>query len=190
MAVENDSAASVTQLLKDARSGDASASNKAYSLIYRRLHEAARRQLQKGVGPATLTPTALVNEAWIKLSAAHYEITDREHYLALASTAMRQIVVDTARARVASKRGGKDVHVTLSEDLAQDDLDVSVLALEEALQRLEKLDARLAQVVQYRYFAGMTEEEISRHLGVTDRTVRRDWRKARAFLHHEIRGAA
>lgn len=182
---------SLTQLLREARDGDQAAGNRAYALIYRRLHTAARQQLRlRNERHATLTPTVLVNEAWLKLSAAQYEISDREHYLAMASAAMRQIVVDAARARASGKRGGDAVHMTLNEEVGADDLDVGVLALEDALQRLEKLDARLAQVVQYRYFGGLTEEEIARLLGVTDRTVRRDWRKARAFLHAEIRGAS
>jgi len=181
---------SLTQLLRDARDGDSAAANRAYALVYRRLRAAAHQQLrQRASEHATLTPTALVNEAWLKLSAAHYEINDREHYLAMASTAMRQIVVDVARARASGKRGGQVVHVTLGDDVGGHDQDMGVFLLEAALQRLERLDVRLAQVVQYRYFAGLTEEEIARLLGVTDRTVRRDWRKARAFLHSEIRGA-
>ncbi len=181
----------LTRWLRDAREGDAGAANRAYALIYRRLHESARRQLKKRAsGPSTLTPTALVNEAWLKLAGAHCEINDREHYLALASGAMRQIVVDAARARASEKRGGEAVHVTLTDALAGDGYEVDLWALEQALQRLEKLDARLAQVVQYRYFAGLSEEEVARILGVTDRTVRRDWRKARAFLHNELQGAS
>ncbi|PZR15545.1 MAG: hypothetical protein DI536_08090 [Archangium gephyra] len=177
----------LTQLLREARAGDADAGSRAYELIYRRLHDAASAQLRKGAsGPATLTPTALVSEAWLKLSTAKFEINDREHFLAVASKAMRQIVVDTARARLSGKRGGDAVRVTLSDDVPTDDLNVDILRLDEALQRLEKLDVRLGQVVQYRYFAGLTEEEIARLLGVTDRTVRRDWRKARAFLHAEL----
>lgn len=191
MASEKPSAAPLTQLLRDARDGDSNAGHRAYELIYRRLHEAARQQLRREAsGPATLTPTALVSEAWLKLAAAEYEINDREHFLAMASTAMRQIVVDTARARLSGKRGGDVVRVTLADDVGSDDENVNVLLLEEALQRLEKLEPRLGQVVQYRYFAGLTEEQIARLLGVTDRTVRRDWRKARAFLHAELRGAA
>ena len=183
--------ASLTELLRGARDGDASAAERAYGLIYQRLHDQARSQLRRqSAEHATLTPTALVHEAWLKLSAAHFEINDREHYLAMASTAMRQIVVDAARSRMSQKRGGQAVRVTLSDQmLARDAQDVDVLKLEEALQRLEQLDARLAKVVQYRYFAGLTEEEIASLLGVTDRTVRRDWRKARAFLHREIRGS-
>lgn len=191
MASEETPAESLTQLLRDARDGDSSASNRAYSLIYQQLHAAARQQLRRRAsGPATLTPTALVNEAWLKLALARYEIHDREHYLAIASSAMRQIVVDTARARLSGKRGGDVVRVTLVDEAGSEDEDADVLLLEAALQRLEQLEPRLGQVVQYRFFAGLTEEEIARLLGVTDRTVRRDWRKARAFLHAELRGAA
>ena len=147
--------------------------------------------LTRKLGPATLTPTALVGEAWLKLSAARYEINDRQHYLAMASAAMRQIVVDAARARLSGKRGGDVVRVTLSDELEiAADVHLDVLRLEDALQRLEKLDERLGQIVQYRYFGGLTEEEIAALLGVTDRTVRREWRKARAFLHSELAGAA
>ena len=176
---------SLTQLLRGARDGDSSAGNRAYELIYERLYRSARAQLARKTS-GTLTPTALVNEAWLKLSAADYEINDREHYLALASRAMRQIVVDVARASLSDKRGGNAVKITLHEELV-DDSDVNVVRLEEAMQRLEALDVRLSQVVQYRYFGGMGEEEIARILGVTDRTVRRDWRKARAFLYNELR---
>lgn len=184
--------ASLTKLLREARDGDTSAAERAYGLIYRRLHDQARSQLRRqSAENATLTPTVLVHEAWLKLSTADFEINDREHYLAMATSAMRQIVVDAARARMSQKRGGQAVRVTLTDEvLAPDAQDLDVLRLEEALQRLEKLDARLAKVVQYRYFAGLTEEEIASLLGVTDRTVRRDWRKARAFLHREIQGAS
>lgn len=183
--------ASLTELLREARGGDTSAAERAYGLIYRNLHDQARSQLRRqSAEHATLTPTALVHEAWLKLSTASFEINDRQHYLAMATAAMRQILVDAARARMSHKRGGQVVRVTLTDEvLAADAEDLDVLRLEEALQRLEQLDARLAKVVEYRYFAGLTEEEIASLLGVTDRTVRRDWRKARAFLHREIQVA-
>ena len=182
---------SLTQLLRDARDGDPEASNRAYELLYRRLHAAARQQLRHRAGRcATLTPTVLINEAWLKLATGSFEIRDREHYVALASRAMRQIVVDAARSASSDKRGGGVVRVTLTDDEAGQDCDASVLRLDEALQRLERVDPRLAQVVLYRYFAGLNELEVAGLLGVTDRTVRRDWRKARAFLHRELQGSA
>lgn len=182
---------SLTQLLRSARDGDSDAANRAFRLIFDELHRAAGRQLaRRGPRGQTLTPTALVNEAWIKLAAARFEINDRGHFLAMASTAMRQIVVDAARARLSDKRGGDVVRVTLTEAESSDALDVNVLKLEEALQRLEKIEPRLAQVVQYRYFAGLTEAEVGEVLELTDRTVRRDWRKARAFLHAALTEAS
>jgi RNA polymerase sigma factor (TIGR02999 family) len=177
----------LTRLLREARDGNPDASNRAYGLIYRRLHEAARHQLRHRAGRcALLSPTVLVNEAWLKLTSAQFEIRDREHYVALASQAMRQIVVDTARAASSEKRGGEVAHVTLTDAEAGQTHETSVLRLDEALQRLESVDARLAQVVLYRYFGGLNEVEVAGLLGVTDRTVRRDWRKARAFLHREL----
>ncbi len=181
----------LTQLLREAREGNHGASDRAYGLIYRQLHQAARHQLGHRVGRGfLLTPTALVNEAWLKLASARFEIRDRGHYLALASQAMRQIVVDTARAASSEKRGGEAVHVTLTDSEEGTTHEADVLRLDEALQRLERVDARLAQVVLYRYFGGLNEVEVAGLLGVTDRTVRRDWRKARAFLHRELQDAA
>ena len=181
----------LTRLLREARDGDPGASNRAYALIYQRLHEAARQQLRRRVGGGVLlTPTALVHEAWLKLASAQFEIRDREHYVALASRAMRQIVVDAARAAGSEKRGGEVVHVTLTDAEVGQIYEADVLRLDQALQRLESVDARLAQVVLYRYFAGLNEVEVAGLLGVTDRTVRRDWRKARAFLHRELQESA
>ena len=121
--------ASLTELLREAQGGDTSAAEQAYGLIYRKLHDQARSQLRRqGSEHATLTPTVLVHEAWLKLSAADFKINDREHYLAMASTAMRQIVVDAARARMSQKRGGQAVRVTLSDEvMARDAQDVDVL---------------------------------------------------------------
>lgn len=191
MASEKTSVESLTKLLRDARDGDSSASNQAYSLIYQQLQSVARQHLRRcPPGSATLTPTALVHETWLKLVAARYEIRDREHYLAIASCAMRQIVIDAARARLCDKRGGDTVCITFVDDVGHEREDSDVLQLEAALQRLEQVEPRLGQVVQYRFFAGLSEEEIATLLGVTDRTVRRDWRKARAFLHAELRGVS
>lgn len=181
---------SVTVLLGQARAGDAAAGSRAYALIYGQLHAAARRQL-RGRRDQTLCTTALVNEAWLKLAAAELDVRDREHYLALAARAMRQIVVDQARRASAEKRGGQGVRITLTGSVAQaEDASEDVLALDAALQRLARVDPRLAQVVEWRYFGGLNEPEVAGLLGLTERTVRRDWRKARAFLHREMtRGA-
>lgn len=180
---------SFTQLLGAARSGDGDAHNRAYALIYDRLRAAAHQQLRKRGGQYTLCTTMLVGEAWLKLADAEVPVNDREHYLALASMAMRHIVVDQARRAMAEKRGGQDIRVTLNENVAQlDAADADVLALDAALNQLAELDPRLAKIVEWRYFGGMSETEIASMLDVTERTVRREWRKARAFLYREMAG--
>ena len=177
---------SVTRLLGQARAGDAAAFDRAFSLILDHLRRAAHRQLRGRRGD-TFSTTALVNEAWIKLSRAEFEARDREHFLAIAARAMRMIVMDHVRRACAEKRGGQQVQVTLDSSLAEDRQGAEqLLALDVALRRLAEADARLAQVVEWRYFAGMTELEVAGLMGLTERTVRRDWRKARAFLGREL----
>lgn len=178
---------SVTVLLARSRAGDGDAGNRAYALIYDRLRAAAHQQLRRRGGRQTLCTTVLVSEAWLKLAGADVDVRDREHYFALAALAMRRIVVDQARRAFAEKRGGHEIRVTLNEGMAQAEVgDADVLALDAALNRLAELDPRLAQVVEWRYFGGMSETEIAAALNVTERTVRRDWRKARAFLYRTM----
>lgn len=181
---------SVTLLLSRSRTGDDDAGNRVYALIYDRLRAAAHQQLRRRGGRQTLCTTVLVNEAWLKLAGADVDVRDREHYFALAALAMRRIVVDQARRAFAEKRGGHEIRVTLNEGMIQaDGADAEVLALDAALDRLAELDPRLAQVVEWRYFGGMSESEIATAMGLTERTVRRDWRKARAFLYSDMAGA-
>ena len=180
---------SFTRLLAHARDGNGDAHNRAYALIYDRLRAAAPQQLRKRGGQQTLCTTMLVGEAWLKLADAEVPVRDREHYLALAALAMRHIVVDQARRAFAEKRGGNEIRVTLNENVAQlDAMDADVLSLDAALDKLAQLDARLAKIVEWRYFGGMSETEIASMLDVTERTVRREWRKARAFLYREMGG--
>ena len=180
---------SFTRLLAHARDGNGDAHNRAYALIYDRLRAAAHQQLRKRGGQHTLCTTMLVGEAWLKLADAEVPVRDREHYLALAALAMRHIVVDQARRAFAEKRGGNEIRVTLNENVAQlDAMDADVLSLDAALDKLAELDARLAKIVEWRYFGGMSETEIAAMLDVTERTVRREWRKARAFLYREMGG--
>jgi RNA polymerase sigma factor (TIGR02999 family) len=180
--------AGVTRLLRQARDGDAAAGDAAYGLIYEQLRRAAHRQLRGNAGH-TLCTTALVSEAWLKLAGAQLDVQDRDHYLALATRAMRQIVVDKARRAVADKRGGQDgLRITLDTALHAPDVGEDVLALDAALERLARVDPRLARVVEWRYFGGLTDAQVAGLLGVTERTVNRDWRKARAFLYGQIGG--
>ena len=177
----------VTQLLARARAGDASAMGTAYAAVYEELKRAARAQLRR-MRDAFQT-TALVNEAYLKLAAgADLKAVDRNHLLALSARAMRQVLVDDARARKADKRGGGQDALTLGAAQGNGDTAaIEVLALDELLTGLHSLDQRAAQIVELRYFGGYEETEIAELLGISERTVRRDWRKARAFLLAEMR---
>ena len=183
-------APSVTLLLAQARAGEAGAFDRAFALVHEQLRAIAHHQLRKraGVRDQMLCTTALVNETWMKLVRAGAAATDREHFLPMSARAMRMIVVDEARRLLSAKRGGNQLRITLDEgrEEAQACGADELIALDAAMRRLSETDPRLAQVVEWRYFAGMTESEIAAQLGVTERTVRRDWRKARAFLQLEI----
>lgn len=159
--------------------------------LYDELRTIARREHYRAGGPQTLQTTALINEAYVKLRRADgWE--SQSHFLACAATAMRHILIDAARARLASKRGGAgDYSFTQSLDslAAAVPEDEQVLKLGDALEGLKRLDANLAQVVDCRFFAGMDERETADVLGVTDRTVRRWWVQARAWIHQEMAAA-
>jgi RNA polymerase sigma factor (TIGR02999 family) len=176
----------VTALLARARAGDRPALDAAYAAVYAELKRAARAQLRRARGQ--FQTTALVNEAYLKLAgAAQLSATDRDHLLALSARAMRQVLVDDARARKSEKRGGGREPVTLTAVAdAGDRAAIEVLALDELLESLHKADERAAQIVELRYFGGYTESEIARMLDISERTLRRDWRKARAFLLAEM----
>ena len=158
--------------------------------LYEELRTIARREHYRAGGPQTLQTTALINEAYVKLRKADgWE--SRTHFLACASTAMRHILIDAARARLASKRNAVTYSFTQSLDslAAAVPEDEQVLKLGDALEELKRLDANLAQVVDCRFFAGMDERETADVLGVTDRTVRRWWVEARAWIHKEMEAA-
>ena len=185
-AAEN-AAAAMPGLLARSRAGDPAALDRLFAELRVELRHVARRQRARLDPGETLCTTALVHELWMKLNRAPpNRIADREHFLAISAQAMREIVVDHARARQAEKRGngmatlGLDVpeaqRVEAPDDTAQ------VLAVDDAVRRLEAIDPRLAQVVVWRYFAGLEESEIAAALEVTERTVRRDWVKARTLL--------
>jgi RNA polymerase sigma factor (TIGR02999 family) len=175
----------VTRILASVRAGDRAALDRLFPLVYEQLRDLARRQLRRGSGSDTLQATGLVHEAYLKLAGADaLDAENRAHFLAIAARAMRQILVDRARARFAQKRSGGWERTTLSDGAAAVDIDTGdLIALAEALDQLEP---RQRQVVEYRFFAGMEEQEIATALGVSDRTVRRDWIKARAWLFHTL----
>lgn len=157
-------------------------------LVYHELRTIAHRHLSARGGDASLNSTALVHEAYLKLGSQGGAIwRDRAHFFALASRVMRQVLVDRARARAAGKRGGVQRQITLEEEIiAADDQAESLLQLDDALARLASVAPRLVRVVECRFFGGMSEDEIGSVLGVTSRTVRRDWDKARLLLRSAL----
>jgi|RhiMetdeSRZDD1v2_1073273.scaffolds.fasta_scaffold02118_12 RNA polymerase sigma factor (TIGR02999 family) len=172
----------VTRWLQAARDGEPGALDRLVPLIYDDLRLLARRQLGREYGDRTLNPTALVHEAYLKLGAGAKVAADRAHFLAIAARAMRQVLVDRARDRKAVKRGGGAwERTTLTDGAWVGEFDPDgMLALDEGLARLEP---RQRQVVECRFFGGMEEQEIAEALGVSERTVHRDWVKARAWLY-------
>ena len=174
----------ITQLLDAARGGDRTSMDRVLSTLYQELHTMARRQLAGQQGQ-TLNATALVHEAYLKLAGRDgAQFDDRSHFFAYAASAMRSVVVDYARQRLAQKRGGDLHRVTeLPEDIEGGlRLDEDMLGLDEALSKLAKVDAKLAQVVELRYFAGLSEADIAALMERSERSIRRDWQKARMFL--------
>ena len=177
----------ITVLLDAARDGDRSALDRVLSTLYQELHGMARRQLAGQQHGHTLDATALVHEAYLKLvgrGSGSAQFDDRAHFFAYAASAMRSVIVDYARQRLAQKRGGDLHRVTeLPENLEGGFcLDEDMLGLDTALSRLSSVDPRLTQVVELRYFAGLSELEIAALVQRSERSVRRDWQKARMFL--------
>jgi RNA polymerase sigma factor (TIGR02999 family) len=178
----------VTQLLVELRDGQSGAMDRLFPLVYEELRRVARRALRRERTGHTLATTGLVHEAYLRLvDQTRIEYRDRAHFFGIAARAMRQILVDYARRHRAAKRGGAQRVVTLDEGaLALEDRAETLLALDEALTDLESVDARLGQIVQCRFFGGLTEEETAEVVGVTARTVRRDWLKAKGWLHQQL----
>lgn len=181
----------LTQWLRAAGEGDRAAGDRAYALVYAELRRLASRQLDRGA-QATLTPTALVNEAFLKLSGGSLvNLNDRRHFFNLAARAMRQTVVDHARERLAQKRGGGLLRTQLEDDgLVDSALDAQqALAIDQALHALDAQDGELAETFSWRVFAGLTTTQIAQLRGVTERTVQRDINLARNYLRRALEGA-
>lgn len=183
----------ITRLLAAARQGDAGAIDRLMVLVYDELRAIAHRQLRRRRPGQTLDTTSLAHEAYLKLvGPGGADWQERHHFFSVAAIAIRHILVDAARRRAARKRGGEALRVTFDElasiqkDLGADA--VEILALDEALTSLAALNERLSRLVELRFFAGLTEEETAEVLGTSERTVRRDWRKARAFLFYALNG--
>ena len=182
-----------SDVLAALRSGNREKLDSLVPLLYAQLRAIASRHLARGrragAQDGTLATTALVNEAYLRLANQQdAQWRDRPHFLALVAVAMRQILMDRARARSADKRGGGMIDVTLDDHavVAVDHSPERLLEIDEALQRLASVEPRMAQVVECRFFGGLSEEEIAEALSITVRTVQRDWVKARALLRRAL----
>lgn len=176
----------LTELIRRAGDGDDEALKRLFAVTYEDLRRMARNRLRATPRGTLLDTTALVHESYLRFAGASaLRIEDRAHFFRYAGQVMRSVVVDLARARLSERRGGGLQPVTLDtaigESVGQDG-ETEILRVHEALEELSRLDERLVRVVEMRYFAGFTEAEIAESLGITERTVRRDWEKARLLL--------
>ena len=184
-----DTQAEITSLLQEVRSGEGDAMERLLPLVYEDLRRIAHRQLAGERDGHTVSTTALVHEAYLRLVDRNADWSNRAQFFAVAAQAMRLVLVDYARQHRAAKRGGALRQVPLDDAMlvVEERADL-LLGLDEALTRLAALDARQGRVVECRFFGGLTEEETAEVLGVTARTVRRDWIKAKGWLHQELNG--
>jgi RNA polymerase sigma factor (TIGR02999 family) len=180
----------VTRILEAIEGGDAQAASELLPLVYDQLRKVAQQRMATERSGHSLDATALVHEAYLKLvgqDAAELRWANRAHFYVAAAAAMRQILVDHARARGRLKRGGKGARLSLTvADLGDDDCGGDLLALDEALRRLEEQDARLARVVELRFFAGLSVEETGQAMDMSARSVKREWSLARAWLYRAL----
>lgn len=177
------------RLLTALAEGDRSAFDDLFARVYDELRAIAHGHLARERAGHTLNTTALVHEAYMSLAGGSAEYQDRAHFFAVASRAMRNVLVDYARGRAAAKRGGERVQIELRDDLTVLKSRVAeLIELDDALTRLEQRDERLGRIVEYRFFGGMSVPETAAALGVSSRTVERDWTRARSYLFSALRG--
>jgi len=181
----------ITEWLGQAFAGDHAAADRVFAQVYADLHAIAARQAAHGAGPRT---TSLVHEAWLRLAGAdRLDMNSRAHFFAIAARAMRQITIDRVRREQADKRGGGlDITAldTMLHDAAMPDDDGQLFELDRALAALEAIDPEAVKLVELRFFAGLPLEDIAPLLGTSERTLKRRWRTARAFLHRQLEATA
>ena len=175
-------------MLRQLRSGDKDAAGKLISAAYGELRQVAARAMRNERPGHTLQPTALVHEAWMKMAGgAGVEWRDRAHFFGVAARLMREILVDYARQRGAAKRGSV-ARITLDDSLLiSEDKLADVVAIDEVVKRLEALDPRQGQIVELRFFGGLSVEEVAEVMGISTPTVKREWQSAKAWLHRELK---
>lgn len=185
------SPAEITGLLKNSQTGDRAALDRLLPLIYDELRGLAASQLRRERPDHTLQATALVHEAYLRLVEQHsVDWRNRAHFFALAAEMMRRILINHAQQHHAQKRGGHDTKLALDEavSLAGEERPIDWLLLDDALKRLTALDSRQGRIVELRFFGGLTVEEVAEVLGVSEITVKREWRLAKAWLHQAMDG--
>jgi RNA polymerase sigma factor (TIGR02999 family) len=196
----SEAANDVTQLLQRWQQGDAAALSSLLPHIYAELRRIAASELRSNAGHETLQPTALINDMFLRLLGSEaLDISNRKHFFATAAKLMRQVLIDRARAKLRDKRGGADwqradmaelMALPIEEPLylvvCQGTHSIDLLALDEALNALAKLDARMAEIVELRFFGGLEISEIAQLMNVRERTIYRDWAMARAWLKHRL----
>jgi RNA polymerase sigma-70 factor (ECF subfamily) len=181
----------VTGLLLAWRQGDRDALERLIPLVYAELHRMAERYLRRERPGHTLQPTAVVNEAYLRLVGRHGEpLQNRAHFFAVAAQSMRRILVEHARGRGAKKRGGQGARYLLDTVVMTEPRAVDLIAVDDALQKLAALDSEQGRVVELRFFGGLTENETAEVLGLSPSTVHRKWLSAKAFLHRELSGSS
>ena len=178
----------VTILLRQMRDGrDSEAVGRLMPLVYQELRRLAGHYMKNERADHTLQPTALVHEAYIKLVNDQFDWQNRAHFIGVAAQAMRRILVDHAREQNASKRGGDQAHINLDDAFVlSPERGSELVALDDALDRLERVDARQSRIVELRFFGGLSVEEIAEVTQLSPRTVKRDWSVARAWLHRQV----
>lgn len=180
----------ITALIQLARQGDRGALDGLFQALYPEMRRIAHARLRRGFPDPDLGTTALVHECYLKLRDGHrLDAEGRAHFFSYAASAMRSIIVDVARVKASQRRGANAAHVTLDDDLAagNPEAEDEILRVHEALEQVAQIDERLGRLVEMRYFGGMNDIEIASALDVTDRTVRRDWQKARLLLAEALR---
>ena len=177
----------ITELLHAARGGNACALDQVFAKVYPTLRTLASARLRRAGAEATLTPTVLVHETYLKLiGAEQLELGDRHHFFACAARAMRHILIDYARAQASARHGGSSAHVDIESIEMPAEQQQDLLDVDAALDQLDAIDARLRELVEMRIFAGMTLEELAVMSGRSLRTVNRDWQRARALLMTQL----
>jgi len=174
----------LTQLFDAVNAGDRSAIDRLMAVMYEELHQLAHRRLNASPRGNTLETTGLVHESYLRfLNAGRLRVNDRAHFMAYSSKVMRSIIIDLSRAHRAERHGGGALQVTFNSQVADEvHTDEQLIRIDEVLEELNQTEPRLVQVVEMRYFGGLNENEIAEMLGLTERTVQRDWHKARVLL--------